>query len=135
MTLYAASAEPHYLSQEQAIIQSKTQFALNADYLEYMGCKSSTDAKWFGSKLKFSESGWPFPSPELSACSHSMDNFSRHFKNESVETETVLKFYSKPPCFQQLRLFYHVGFCVVLSYKLGGHNRDSVGRGWVDRFP
>lgn len=76
----------NYLSQEQAIIQNKTQFALNADYSEYMGCNSSTDVNQFGSKAKFSESVWPFHFPELSACSHSMDNFFRHFKNESVET-------------------------------------------------
>lgn len=46
----------NYLSQEQAIIQNKTQFALNADYSEYMGCNSSTDVNQFGSKAKFSES-------------------------------------------------------------------------------
>ena len=44
----------NYLSQEQAIIQNKTQFALNADY--YMGCNFSTDVNQFGSKAKFSES-------------------------------------------------------------------------------
>lgn len=31
----------NYLSQERVIIQNKTQFALNADCSEYMGCKSS----------------------------------------------------------------------------------------------
>lgn len=95
----------NYLSQEQAIIQNKLQFAINTDYSVYMGCKSFTNVKQFGSKDKFSESLWPFHFPELSACSCSMDNFYRHFKNESVETETILKFYFKSLYFQESWLF------------------------------
>lgn len=84
--------------------------------LRIYGVEVVTDVKEFGSKAEFSESVWPFHVLQLSTCSYGIDNFFRHFKNKSAEVEMVLKFYSKPLCYQHSFFFCHAILCGCLFF-------------------